>query len=67
MRLLSEPEACGILCAEYKIYKRKDIETSYPDVLDAQNVRGAHKYNIAFSHVRENFAVAGLLTEIQVK
>lgn len=66
-RLLSEVEAGGILCTEYKIFKRKSIETAYPDVLDAQYVRAAHKYNITFSHVRENFAVAGLLSEIEVK
>lgn len=65
-RLLSEIEAGGILCTEYKIFKNKLIETPYPDILDAQNVRAAHKYNIAFSHVRENFAVSGLLSEIQV-
>lgn len=66
-RLLNKIEAGGILCTEYKIYKNKSIETAYPEYLDAQYVRAAHKYNIAFSYVRENFAVAGLLSEIQVK
>lgn len=65
--IISELEAGGILCTEYKIFKNKSIESPYPDYLNDQYVRAAHKYNIAFSHVRENFAIAGLLSEIQVK
>lgn len=38
----------------------------YPDHFDARSVRAAHIYNIAFTHVREIFAVSGLLTHIQV-
>lgn len=63
-------EADGILCTEMVVIMCESIDLnllSYPEHPDAQRVRAAHVYINAFSYVRENFEIAGLLSEINVK
>lgn len=59
-------EADGILYTEYKVYANETINVEYPTVLYDRHVRAAHIYNTAFSHVRQNFAIAGLNSFVQV-
>lgn len=59
--------ADGILYTENAIHKKKATNTRYPKAIEAENLRAAHAYNIAFGAVRENFAIAGLLPAIEVK
>lgn len=64
--MIGENEADGILYTEHMVYEAEISDPAYPKVLMAKNVRAAHLYNVAFSHVRQNFAIAGLLTSVQV-
>lgn len=64
--LLSQNLADGILCTEYEICDGLKDYVIPPTILNAQCVRAAQKYNIVFSYVRENFAIAGLLSSIEV-
>lgn len=50
---------------EHAVY-RGTANDRMPNVGDAEHVRSAHIYLIAFPLVRENFAIAGLLSRIQV-
>lgn len=56
--MLSVDEADGILYTEYKTLKAEFVKC--PIDLVSNHVRAAHIYNIAISHARENFAIAGL-------
>lgn len=61
-------EADGILYTEYKTMDN-EIETmkeEYPTVLKSSHVRAAHIYNAVYELVKENFAIAGLLSLIDV-
>lgn len=64
--LLYDKEADGILCTEYMISDGIQGYVIPPTNLNAQYVRAAQKYNIVFAYVRENFAIAGLLSFIEV-
>ncbi|XP_055306558.1 uncharacterized protein LOC129570859 [Sitodiplosis mosellana] len=63
--LIGENEADGILYTEHKVYANEILDAAYPTVLTAKHVRAAHLYNVAFSYVRQNFAIAGLLQSVQ--
>lgn len=59
--LLSVEEADGIHIT-IDNWLGKNVEPSeYEDPLVPRYIRAAHIYNITFSHVRRNFAIAGLL------
>lgn len=64
--LISLDEADGILYTESKVYANETMSVMHPIALVANHVRAAHIYNITFSHVRQNFAIAGLLSFVQV-
>lgn len=64
--MLSVKDADGILCTEYEISDGIQDYVIPPTNINAQCVRAAHKYNIVLSYVRENFAIAGLLSSIEV-
>lgn len=57
----------GILYTANKVYSKNMGNVTHPDALVAAYVRAAHIYNIAFSDIRQNFAIAGLLKFIQVR
>lgn len=59
--------ADGILCTEHAVYENATMNVEYPIVVVAGHIRAAHIYNITFSAMRQNFAIAGLLPIIQVK
>lgn len=59
-------EADGILYTEWKVNSNDKMDVEYPTILTANHIRAAHLYNITFAHVRLNFAIAGLLSHIQV-
>lgn len=59
--------ADGILYTENMVFANATLNVEYPVVLKSKYVRAAHIYNIAFSHMRQNFSMAGLLSLIQVK
>ncbi|XP_055323806.1 uncharacterized protein LOC129578759 [Sitodiplosis mosellana] len=63
--LIGAEEADGILYTEKKILDNKTTDVKYPATLKSKCVRAAHIYNITFSHVRENFAIAGLISLVQ--
>ncbi|XP_031621007.1 uncharacterized protein LOC116339323 [Contarinia nasturtii] len=65
-RLLSVEEADGILYTEHRVYDGTDNNRKPVKVVD-EHIRSAHIYVKAFDCVRENFAVAGLLSQIQEK
>lgn len=58
--------ADGILYTEYEVYENRTANIDYPTVVVAGHIRAAHMYNITFSTMRQNFAIAGLLPIIQV-
>lgn len=64
---MRKKDADGILFTENTIFNNEIGDVEHPKVLTAQNIRAAQIYNIAFTYVRENFAIAGLLSHIQVK
>lgn len=64
--MISAYAADGILHTENAIWKEKVAGTFYPKKIEAEYIRAAHLYNITFSAVRENFAIAGLLPVIDV-
>lgn len=64
--LLEAKEADGILCTEYATADGIQSYVIPPNSIHAECIRAAHKYNIAFAYARENFAIAGLLTDIEV-
>lgn len=66
VKLLDAREADGILCTEYEIFDGIQDYVIHPASLHVQCLRAAHKYNIVFCYVRENFAIAGLLSDIEV-
>lgn len=41
-------------------------KAQYPTNLNEDNIRAAHIFNNTIDQVRQNFAIAGLLLEIQV-
>lgn len=56
-------QADAILYTE-KMYHAGNIEeVDRSEQFWGVNMRAAHVYNIAFTHVRQNFAIAGLLSE----
>lgn len=60
--------ADGILYTEHAVYENGMLNVEYPvAVVVAGHIRAAHIYNITFSAMRQNFAIAGLLPLIQVK
>lgn len=59
--------ADGILYTENNVRENGTTDVEYPVVLVARYVRAAHIYNIAFSAIRHNFAISGLLPIINVK
>lgn len=59
--------ADGILHTEHATYENKSTDTRFPKTIEAKYIRAAHLYNITFSAVRENFAIAGLQPMIEVK
>ncbi|XP_031625913.1 uncharacterized protein LOC116342439 [Contarinia nasturtii] len=63
--LISIEEADGILYTESMVYANVAANVEYPAVLVPKYVRAAHLYNITFAHVRNNFAIAGLLSHVQ--
>lgn len=59
--------ADGILYTEYKfISEYEDMDLSQPDTFVPRFIRAAHLYNTSFRHVRDNFAIAGLIGCITV-
>lgn len=64
--MISIEAADGILYTENAVYEKKATDTSFPKTFEAQYIRAAHLYNITFSAVRDNFAIAGLLPIIEV-
>lgn len=64
--MIGSEEADGILFSEKKIHDNEQITVKYPTGFESKCVRAAHMYNITFSHVRENFAIAGLLPLVKV-
>lgn len=64
--MISFEAADGIFYTEMAVYEKKVIDSSFPRTIDTQYIRAAHLYNITFSAVRENFAIAGLLPMIEV-
>lgn len=64
--LIGAEEADGILYTENKIRSDETTDVKYPTALESKCIRASHVYNITFAHVRENFAVAGLLSLVQV-
>lgn len=65
--MISADVADGILYTEHAVYENETMNVEYPVVVIAGHVRAAHIYNITFSAMRQNFAIAGLLPMIQVK
>lgn len=65
-KLLSIAEADGILYTESKVYSNETSHVGHPTVLVSKFVRAAHIYNIVFSHIRQNFAISGLVSFVQV-
>lgn len=65
--MIGAEEADGILYTEIKVCDNKTVDVKYPTALESKNVRAAHIYNITFSHVRENFAIAGLISLVEVQ
>lgn len=65
-KLIAIEEADGILYTEKKVYDNETMNVEYPTVLNAKYVRAAHLYNVTFSHVRHCFAIAGLLSDVEV-
>lgn len=59
-------EADGILYTETMVMEKRNENVNPGPVLTPKYVRAAHIYNITFSHVRENFAIAGLLPLVKV-
>lgn len=49
-----------------KVYADATSNVEYPVKLNSEYVRAAHLYNYAFTNIRENFVIAGLLSHIQV-
>lgn len=64
--MIAAHEADGILCTEQMVQDSDTMTVHYPEILEPQLVRAAH-YNIAFHHVRENFAISGLQSFVKVK
>lgn len=64
--LITIEQADGILYTEHKVYANETLNIGYPTALVTQHVRAAHIYNISFSHVRQNFAIAGLVSYVKV-
>lgn len=64
---MSVEEADGILYTEIKVNANETMNVAYPTVLKSRYVRAAHIYNIIFSHIRQNFAIAGFASSIQVQ
>lgn len=62
---MSVIEADGILCTEWDVQNGTESNET-PTEVDAESIRSAHIYVNIFKHVRENFAIAGLLSYIQV-
>lgn len=58
-------EADGILYTEYKTYTKEDMTVGYPENCKEGFIRAAHIYDNSFMQVRQNFAIAGLLSYIQ--
>lgn len=65
-QLISIEVADGIFWTEHKVYADKTKDTDYPKIVTAEHIRAAHIYNITFTAMRQNFAIAGLLSSIQV-
>ena len=59
-------EADGILYTENCVYSNQIENVVYPIMLVTKHVRASHIYNITFCRVRQNFAIAGLLSFVQV-
>lgn len=59
-------QADGILYTENKILKNGTIDTVYPVYLVAKNIGATHSYIVAFKNVRHNFAIAGLISCVEV-
>lgn len=59
-------QADGILYTEKIAQTNEMNDIEYPTVLIAEHIRSAHIYNGAFSHVKMNFAIAGLKSVTQV-
>lgn len=64
--LITVEQADGILYTEHKVYANETLNVGYPTALVTQHVRAAHIYNISFSHVRQNFVIAGLDSYVKV-
>ncbi|XP_031633299.1 uncharacterized protein LOC116347044 [Contarinia nasturtii] len=63
--LIGAEEADGILYTEKIVRNSETIDMKYPTGFESKCVRAAHIYNITYSHVQENFAIAGLLSLVQ--
>lgn len=57
-------EADGIIYTEHM---STDSATEIVNVLQTRHVRAAHIYRAVFEPVKENFAIAGLLSHIDVR
>lgn len=64
--LLNAKEADGILCTEYENSNEIKDNELFPTKINSKCLRAAHKYNIVFSHIRENFLIAGLSSYVEV-
>lgn len=59
-------QADAILYTEMIFSYQSPSDIEYPTKIDPKHIRAAHIYNIAFTHVRQNFEIAGLLPLHQV-
>lgn len=65
---MSGLNADGILYTEYKAVESENeiMNVKYPTVLKSLHVRADHLYRAVFEHVKENFAIAGFSSLIDV-
>lgn len=65
---MTKLDADGILYTEFKKNENRSdvINAEYPTVLVKAHFHAAHVYKLIFSHVKLNFAIAGLLPDLDV-